>query len=65
MATFFNDIKTQIQQGAQYHNEAADWWTIFRPSENFFMICVRGEDKFYKNLDSAARRTAQLLKRGY
>ena len=72
--TYLNDktmtaqeIKKELLKGkqTQYGNEAADWFTINRPEENTRIIYFGLEPKFYKTIDSYAKRISQLIKRGY
>lgn len=58
-------LKQQIADGGQWGNEVADWFTLFRHKDRMYLIEIRGKNYFYKNIDSAAKRLAQLIKRGY
>jgi len=61
------EIKTELLKGkqTQYGNEAADWFTINRPEENERIIFFGTSPRFYKNIDSYAKRIFQLINRGY
>lgn len=58
------DIKAELLKGVQFGNEVADWYTINRPNEGLRMLSVRGENKFFKTIDSYAKRISQLIKTG-
>ena len=62
---FIQDIKDDILKGQQFGNEAANWFTLFRVKDRMFVIDIREKMYWYKNVDSAAKRVAQLIKRGY
>ena len=61
------EIKVELLKGkqTQFGNESADWHTINRPEENTRIIFFGCEPKFYKNINSYAKRISQLIKRGY
>tara|TARA_R110000851_G_scaffold257874_1_gene410320 strand:- start:331 stop:528 length:198 start_codon:yes stop_codon:yes gene_type:complete len=61
------EIKAELLKGreVQFGNESADWYTVNRPEENTRVICFGTEAKFYKCIDSYAKRISQLVKRGY
>ena len=63
---FFEDIRESLVNGEDFENEAADWYTLNRINKDGTLyICIRGENRWYKTINSYARRVAQLLKRGY
>ena len=61
------EIKAELLKGreVQFGNESADWYTVNRPEENTRIIFFGTEIKFYKSIDSYAKRISQLVKRGY
>lgn len=59
------EIKKSLLQGNQFENESANWYSLCRPSENLFWIVISDRNVFCKNIDSAAKRISQLIKRGY
>ena len=63
--SFYEGIREELIKGENFENESADWYTLNNPKNNVRMIVIRGENKFYKNIDSYAKRVVQLLKRGY
>lgn len=58
------EIKAELEKGVQFGNESADWYTINRPQDGLRMLCIRGENKFFKNMDSYAKRICRLIKVG-
>ena len=64
-ASFYERIREELIKGENFENDSADWYTLNNPKNNVRMIVIRGENKFYKNIDSYAKRVVQLLKRGY
>lgn len=58
------EIKTWLLAGKNFSNEAADWFSLCKPSENLFCIVIGERNLFCKNIDSAAKRISQLIKRG-
>jgi len=62
------EVKSELLKGTQFGNEVADWFTLNRehidPKEAK-VIVIGGEYKFYKNIDSYAKRIVELIKRGY
>lgn len=58
-------IKKSLLEGQNFRNEAADWYSLCRPSENLFWIVIGEKNIFCKNIDSASRKISQLIKRGY
>lgn len=63
--TYFEEIKNNLKQGKQYQNLNSNWYTINRPKENFRAIVINEEIKFYKTINSYAKRVKQLLNKGY
>jgi hypothetical protein len=59
------EIKSALLEGKQFANERANWFTICRPTEKLFCISIGERNVFCKNIDSASKRIAQLIKRGY
>lgn len=57
-------IKSELLKGMQFGNQSADWYTVNNPQEGLRMLCVRGKNKFYKNMDSYAKRICTLIKSG-
>lgn len=62
---FIQDIKERILNGEQFGNESANWFTLFRVKDRMFVIDINEKMYWYKNIDSAAKRVAQLINRGY
>jgi hypothetical protein len=58
-------IKSAILEGKNLGNEVAEWYTLCKPSDNRYMISIKGRILLYKNINSAAKRISQLIKRGY
>jgi hypothetical protein len=66
----FQEIKSALLEGQQFGNDTANWFTINRPSTNrpserVFWIVIGERYLCCKNINSAARRISQLIKRGY
>jgi len=59
------EIKEMILNGQQFSNEQADWYTLSSPENDRRIIVIGGEYRFYKTLNSYAKRISQLIKRGY
>ena len=59
------EIKLALLEGKNFGNEAANWYSVCKPSENLFWIVIGEKNLFCKNIDSAAKRIAQLIKRGF
>lgn len=59
------EIKEMLLDGYQFSNEIADWYTLSKPEEDRRIIVIGGEYRFYKTLNSYARRIFQLTNRGY
>jgi hypothetical protein len=59
------EIKTALLEGQNFGNEAANWYSICKPSKKLFWIVIGEKNLFCKNIDSAAKRISQLIKRGY
>jgi hypothetical protein len=58
-------IKQELLNGKNFGNDAANWYSLCKPIENIFLIVIGERNLFCKNIDSAARRIYQLMKRGY
>lgn len=58
-------IKKQLLEGKNFGNEAANWYSLCKPIENIFLIVIGERNLFCKNINSAAKRISQLIKRGY
>lgn len=69
------EIKTALENGQNFGNDAAGWYTVNRPSENTrYIVFVQGfhersksgdDHVGYKNYSSYAKRVFQLMARGY
>jgi hypothetical protein len=59
------EIKSALLEGQNFGNESANWYSLCKPSENLFWIVIGERNLFCKNIDSAAKRISQLIKRGY
>jgi hypothetical protein len=59
------EIKTALLEGKNFGNELANWYSVCKPSENLFWIVIAERNLFCKNIESAAKRISQLIKRGY
>jgi hypothetical protein len=59
------EIKLALLEGKNFGNEVADWNSYCKPSENLFWIVIGERNLFCKNINSAAKRISQLIKRGY
>jgi len=59
------EIKTALLNGENFQNEIANWYSICNPSQNRFWIVINERNLFCKNIDSAAKRISQLIKRGF
>ena len=59
------EIKLALLEGKNFGNEAANWYSVCKRSENLFWIVIGEKNLFCKNIDSAAKRIAQLIKRGF
>ncbi len=57
-------IKQDLTNRVQYGNDLANWFSVVNVEKNRFMICINDEMKFYKNLDSVAKRINQLVNKG-
>jgi tRNA U34 5-carboxymethylaminomethyl modifying enzyme MnmG/GidA len=60
----FNQIKQDLTNGVQYENYVANWYSVINVEQNRFMLNINDEIKFYKNLDSVAKKINQLLNKG-
>ena len=58
------EIKSALLKGQNFGNEAANWFSLCKPSENRFWIVIGERNLFCKNIDSAAKRICQLIKTG-
>ena len=61
------EIKAELLKGrkVQFGNDSANWYTVNRPEENTRIIFFGTEAKFYKSINSYAKRVSQLINRGY
>lgn len=59
------EIKSALLEGKNFGNETANWYSVCRPCENLFWIVIGERNLFCKNIESAAKRISQLIKRGY
>lgn len=59
------EIKLALLEGQNFGNEAANWYSVCKPSEKLFWIVIDERNLFCKNIDSAAKRISQLIKRGF
>jgi hypothetical protein len=59
------EIKSALLEGQNFENKAANWYSLCVPRRNLFWIVIGERDLFCKNVDSAAKRISQLIKRGY
>jgi len=59
------EIKTALLEGHNFENESANWYSLCKPSQNIYWIVIQDRNLFCKNIDSAAKRISQLIKRGY
>ena len=57
------EIKTALLEGENFGNEAANWYSVCNPSKNLFWIVIGERNLFCKNIESAAKRISQLIKR--
>lgn len=59
------EIKLALLEGKNFGNEAANWYSLCKASENLFLIVIGERNLFCKNINSAAKKISQLMKRGY
>jgi hypothetical protein len=59
-----NQIKQDLMNGVQYGNDLTNWFSVVNVDKNRFMLNIQDEMKFYKNLDSVAKRINQLINKG-
>jgi hypothetical protein len=59
------EIKNALLEGKNFGNEASNWYSLCKPSQNRFWIVIQDRNIFCKNIESAAKRISQLIKRGY
>jgi hypothetical protein len=64
-SNYIESLRQEIVNGGNWSNENANWFTLFKPSENRYMIVINDKNYFYKNSSTAAKRLGQLLNRGY
>lgn len=62
--TQVQQIKQDLTNGKQFGNELANWFSLVNVEKNYFILDIRGEMKFYKNLNSVAKRIKQLINTG-
>lgn len=64
-----SEIKEAVNNGEQFTNESAGWFTLSKPECNRRIIVFDNGDELeyrsYKTIDSYCRRIALLIKRGY
>ena len=60
-----SDITNELKSGTQFGNEAANWYTINRPQENFFMLVLNDKNYFFHSITKYAKRVARLMKTGH
>lgn len=58
------EIIKELLSGRQYSNDAANWFTLSKPSENRRIIVIGGVLMHYKSIESYAKRILILIKRG-
>ena len=59
-----NQIKQDLTNGVKFGNDLANWFSLVNVEKNRFILDIKGDVKFYKNLDSVAKRINQLLNKG-
>jgi hypothetical protein len=59
------EIKVALLEGQNFSNEAANWYSVCKPSDNRYWIVIGERNLFCKNIESAAKRIAQLINRGH
>jgi len=59
-----NQIKQDLTNGVQFGNDLANWFSLVNVEKNRFILDINGDTKFYKNLDSVAKRINQLINKG-
>ena len=59
-----NQIKQDLTNGVQFGNDLANWCSLVNVEKNYFILDINGNMKFYKNLDSVAKRINQLINKG-
>ena len=57
-------IKQDLTNGVQFGNVAANWFSLVNVEKNRFILDINDEIKFYKNLDSVAKRINKLINTG-
>lgn len=62
---FFEQIKTDLQNGENFENESADWYTLNKKEDSLRIIYVRGEFRQYANLSSYAKAVKRLMNTGW
>ena len=70
--TIYQELLNDIENGQNFENNKAGWYTLFNTTKEIFCICYDADrigaevDKyvFYKNSRSAAKRLAQLINKG-
>lgn len=62
---YIQSLKEEILNGRNWENYYYDWYTLFKPSENRYIIVKNDKYYFYKNANTAAKRLGQLLNRGF
>jgi hypothetical protein len=59
-----NQIKQDLTNGIQFGNDLANWFSLVNVEKNRFILDINGDMKFYKNLNSVAKRINQLINTG-
>jgi hypothetical protein len=59
------EIKSALLEGQNFGNEAANWYSVCKPSKNLYWIVIGEKNLFCKNIDSAAKRILQLINKGF
>ena len=57
-------IEQALTNGVQFGNDAANWFSLVNVEKNYFILEIRDQIKFYKNLNSVAKRINQLINKG-
>lgn len=59
------EVKIDLQNGEQFGNDVSNWYTLNNPENKLRMIVINDENKFYKTIESYAKRVSQLIRRGH
>jgi hypothetical protein len=57
-------IKSALINGENFGNEAANWYSVCKPSQNIYWIVIGEKNFFFNNIDSVSKKIAQLIKIG-